>query len=96
MAKSQKNIVETLTDLELFLVSFGDLYSLLEIGKIIKQKEDFSDHLFNNSSNPMKLHRVEYITFRTRVLFDLYNFARNNDASLVKKPIRWIKRKLKF
>ena len=72
-------VTESLVDIELFIVQFQDYYTTLEIKKISDTKDNFSDYLYNNSSLLLKDAKIFYLAFKTRIFFELYDFARKND-----------------
>jgi hypothetical protein len=72
-------ITEVLGDVEIFLIEFKDIYTGLEIIKIIKIKDDFSNPIYSQQSNQIKLFRAQYFAFKSRLLYELYLFAMAED-----------------
>lgn len=72
-------VTEILGDIEIFLIEFNDIYTKLEIIKIIKIKDDFSNPIYALQANELRYFRAEYYAFKSRLLYELYLFARNND-----------------
>lgn len=89
-------VTSTLVDIELFLIQFGDLYTKLEIDKISALKDEFSDFLYLNPGTEINQLKVKYLIFKTKLLYELYDFALMDDIGFWKRIIRFKKRILSW
>jgi len=91
-----QELTESLVDIELFLVHLEGYYTTLELVKLTKIKEKFSDHLYQNATSQIKEVRIEYLAFKTRIFFELYDFARKNYIGYSNRIYSKIKKRTSF
>lgn len=77
-------ITENLVEVELFLIKFTDIFDQLELLKITETNANFSDMLYINSRKTVKQLRTDYLSYKSKVVYELYEYALNNSRLRVK------------
>lgn len=75
-------ITENIVDVEVFLTKFNDLFDRLELQRITEINERFTDRLYEDSTKQIKDLRTEYLAYKSRVIFELYEYALNDNTSI--------------
>lgn len=77
-------ISEISTDIDLFLSEFKSWFEDFEnqMNEIIIVKEEFTDLLFNNQEDSVKMYRSNYYILRSKIYLLFYEYAIKKDVSI--------------